>query len=233
MRNFFDLNMHAYPENEVKSEELLCAAKKYGYAGIAITNHDNTMLDETPDNLFPSSEELDYNSIFSGIEIRASSVHELKRKIKDWRKRVLILVVHGGEGKINKAAVKNSKIDILAHPFEGKGNLDPVLVRYAAENNIAIEFNINAIIHSRRFNRSRILRKMHQNLKLLRKYKAKMIITSNAHSLYDIRAPREMIALASLFGMRKEEAISALSDVPEAIMKKKWKKEKEVEVLFK
>jgi len=123
----------------------------------------------------------------------------------------------------------------LAHPCgeKGEGELNHVLVRYAAENGVAIDFNLNAIIQScrRRSERVRILSKMQENLKLVRKYKAPMILTSNARSIYDLRAPREMIALASLFGMRKEEAVHALSDIPTGVLEKKWKKEKEVEII--
>jgi ribonuclease P/MRP protein subunit RPP1 len=221
MPNFFDLNVHAYPETDVPVEEMLRVAKRYGYAGIAITNH-NDILNEVS------------NYIFSGVELRTNSVLELKRKIRLHWGKVSLLAVHGGNEKINRAALEDSRVDILAHPCgeKGEGELNHVLVRYAAENGVAIDFNLNAIIHSRRRSeRARILSKMRENLKLVRKYKVPMILTSNAHSIYDLRAPREMIALASLFGMRKEEAVHALSDIPKGVIEKNWKKEKVVELI--
>lgn len=223
MPNFIDLNVHAYPETDVPVEEMRRVAKRYGYAGIAITNHNDVLNDKVS------------NSVFSGVEIRTNSVAELKRKLKHhWGKETL-LAVHGGNEKINRAALEDSRVDILAHPCgeKGEGELNHVLVRYAAENGVAIDFNMNAIIQScrRRSERVRILSKMQENLKLVRKYKAPMILTSNARSIYDLRAPREMIALASLFGMRKEEAVHALSDIPTGVLEKKWKKEKEVEII--
>lgn len=222
MPNFIDLNVHAYPETDMPVEEMLRVAKRYGYAGIAITNHNDVLKNKVS------------NSVFSGVEIRTNSVTELKRKLKHhWGKETL-LAVHGGNEKINRAALEDSRVDILAHPCgeKGEGELNHVLVRYAAENGVAIDFNLNAIIQSsRRSERARILSKMRENLKLVRKYKAPMILTSNARSIYDLRAPREMIALASLFGMRKEEAVHALSDIPTGVLEKKWKKEKEVEII--
>ena len=220
MPNFFDLNVHARPETDVPVEDLWRIAKRYGYAGIAVTNHNeiaNTVS----------------RSVFRGVEIRASSVAELKRKIRLHGGKVPLLAVHGGDTKINRAALEDPRVDVLAHPCgeKGDGELNHVLVRYAAENGIAIDFNLNAILHTRRGDRARILAKMRENVKLVRKYKAPGIITSNAHSLYDLKAPREMIAVASLFGMRKEEAVHALSDIPEGILAKKWKKEKDVEIL--
>ncbi|MBA5942619.1 MAG: ribonuclease P protein component 3 [Methanophagales archaeon] len=234
MPNYFDLNVHAYPETETGSsvEELLRVARRYGYAGIAVTNHDELL-----------KEELRLNSIalYTGVEIRANSVVELKRKIKFYHGKTALLAVHGGNAKINRAAVEDSRVDILAHPCggaredgdgDGDGVLNHVLVRYAAENSVAIDFNMNGIIYNRRGERARIIGKMRDNLRLLRKYKAPMILTSNARSVYDLRAPREMIALASLFGMTKVEATSALSDIPLDILERRGEKERAVEVLL-
>ncbi|MCW3133395.1 MAG: hypothetical protein N2V78_03600 [Methanophagales archaeon] len=227
MPNFFDLNVHAYPETDIPVDDMFRIAKRYGYAGIAITNHDDT---EKGKEVIPP---LISNFIFRGVEIRTKSVSELKRKIKLHYGEVSLLAVHGGAEEINEAALKDSRVDLLAHPCgeKGEGELSHVLVRYAAENGVAIDFNLNAIIQSRRSDRARILWKMRQNLKLVRKYKAPAILTSNAQSKYDLRAPREMIALASLFGMKKEEAEHALSAIPEGVLEKKWKKETEVEII--
>ena len=225
MSKFFDLNVHAYPEDDVPIEDMLRTAKRYGYAGIAITNHDDSVKEDVSLPVL--------NTVFSGVEIRARSVSELKRKITHHRGKASVLAVHGGDEKINMAALKDYRVDILAHPSTEKGDseLNHVLVRYAAENGVAIDFSINAIIQSRRSDRARILLKMRDNLKLVRKYKAMAVLTSNAHSIYELRAPREMIAVASLFGMRQEEAVHALSDIPKGILEKKWKKAKEVEII--
>jgi ribonuclease P/MRP protein subunit RPP1 len=58
-----------------------------------------------------------------------------------------------------------------------------------------------------------------------------MLLTSHAQSLYELRAPREMMALAALIGLSPEEARAALSDCPAGVLAKRWKKEREVEVL--
>ncbi len=84
---------------------------------------------------------------------------------------------------------------------------------------------MGSIIRLRGSARVRALAELGHNLKLARKYDAPMLLTSNAQSIYDLRAPREMIALASIFGMTPEEAIAALSTVPEGIIQRgsrKW-----------
>jgi ribonuclease P/MRP protein subunit RPP1 len=223
MPSFYDLIVHAYPETEPSAAELLDVAKRYGYAGIAITNHDAIRAEQ------PGLPEL-----FTGVEIQADSVTTLKRKVKHHWGKVDLIVVHGGTEKINRAAVEHPLVDILAHPCgeKGEGGLNHVLVRFAAANGVAIDFNLDALIHTRRADRARVLSKMREILRLVRKYHAPMILTSHARSVYDLRAPREMIALAALLGMTAEEAKAALSDTPAGILAKRWKKESEVEVLY-
>ncbi|HID27325.1 MAG TPA: ribonuclease P protein component 3 [Methanosarcinales archaeon] len=216
---FYDFNIHSAPESSDNPEQLALIAKRYGYSGIAITNH----------NLYFNAAEYKIDipnfNIYKGIEIKVESANKLHSLIRKYRPKVEILAVHGGNESINRLAVENSQVDILAHPNQGKGNgINHILASYASENKVAIEFNLDVIIQTRGGYRVRALSDFRKNLKLARKYKVPMIITSNAFSVYDIRAPREMIALAKLFGMTKEEAINALSVTPMQIIEHRTKK---------
>ena len=219
---FYDLIVHAHPETETPAADLLSLARRYGYAGIAITNHDQFY--EAHPGL---------PGLFTGVEIQTESVTELKRAVKHYGGKVNLVVVHGGSEKINRAAVEHPRVDILAHPCgeKGEGGLNHVLVRYAAANGVAIDFNLDALIHTRRTDRARLLSKMREILRLVRKYHAPMLLTSHAQSLYELRAPREMMALAALIGLSPEEARAAVSDFPAGVLAKRWKREREVEVL--
>jgi len=48
-----------------------------------------------------------------------------------------------------------------------------------------------------------------------------MILTSDSSSVYDLRSPREMAAISSLFGMTPFEAIESMSTTPENILRRK------------
>ena len=215
-QKFYDFNIHAAPECENTPEELAETASGYGYAGIAITNH-------TPHPpRAPKTTDHAGTRVYSGIEIVAKNPTHLIQMIRKHRAKACVLSVHGGNEKINRAAVESHDVDILSHPGE---KLNQVLIRFASENRVAIEFNLDSIIKMRGTERVRALAEFRHNLKLARKYDAPMILTSNAQSVYDLRAPREMIALASVFGMTEEEAIASLSTVPEEIVRRgseKW-----------
>ncbi|MDY6964386.1 MAG: RNase P subunit p30 family protein [Halobacteriota archaeon] len=213
MKNkFFDLNVHSQPENSSSQAELCEVSKRYGYSGIAFTNHSDFFGGRMEMNVWNFE-------VYNGVEI-VSSVSKLKDEIRRFRPKVTVLSVHGGDERINRMAVEDRRVDILCHPEEVDGpGLNHVLARSATKNGVAIEFNIGEIIHNRGRSRSRILSFMAKNLKLARKYDVPMVLTSSANSIYDLRAPREMMALASLFGMTGEEALIALSLTPQQIIR--------------
>ena len=209
---FYDLNVHSIPDGKNTIPEMAALAIHFGYSGIAITNHSNTEFKP------PKFESNDFE-VFRGIEIVSNNPSKLHGLIGKYRKNVDVLVVHGGDENINRAAVENRNVDILAHPQTPKDSgLNHVLAKSASENNVAIEFNLDVIFKGRGGRRVHALSHFRKNVEIARKFDVPMILTSNAPSYFDLRAPREMMALAGLFGMDKNEAITAISTVPAGII---------------
>ena len=209
---FYDLNVHSMPDGKNATPQMAALANHFGYAGIAITNHSNT---ESKPSEFKSNG----FEVFRGIEIVSKNASKLHGLIGKYRNSVDVLVVHGGDENINRVAVENRNVDILAHPITPKDSgLNHVLAKSASENNVAIEFNLDAIFKGRGGRRVHALSYFRKNVQIARKFDVPMILTSNAASYFDLRAPREMMALAGLFGMDKDEAISAISTVPAGII---------------
>lgn len=164
--------------------------------------------------------------IFPGVLIQANDPIEMKQIVDKVREHVLIVIVHGGDYKINRAACENPKIDILAHPeFERIDNgLDDICVRSAATNNVAIQINFKEVLSTYRRPRSHVLDHISQNIRLCTNLKAPLIICSGAHSIWDMRDPRELIALGNVLGMDLGRAFSSLTDVPHKIFEGNRKK---------
>jgi ribonuclease P/MRP protein subunit RPP1 len=95
-----------------------------------------------------------------------------------------------------------------------------VLAAKAAKNRVAIEINLKYLLINRPKQRHRVLSHFRQIVKMYRKFKFPVIITSDANSIYDLRSPRDLVALATCFGMTSEEATEAMSAVPLEIMER-------------
>ena len=204
---FYDLIVHL-PGNAEEISRFSFVAKRYGYSGIALVNSKENSLHTVhkPAGL----------SIYRSVEISIKP-SRLRDEIKKQRASQNILIVRGGDEELDRQAVETEGLDILLQPAK----FNNVLAATAANNSITLGFDIGSIIRLRGEPRARELRIMRTNLKHARKYDLQMILTSDAHSLYDLRSPREMAALAGLFGMTTKEAADAMSKSPMEIIRKK------------
>ena len=203
----FDSKFYDFFTHPESPEPMAALAKKYGYSGIVVTNLKANEGIILPDDF----------SIYKGVEIRTKP-SRIREEIKKYRGSDHILIVEGGEEEINRAAVETEGLDILLHPLE----FNNVLAKAARDNSVSIGFNLGLLIRERGEARVRELKTMRINLKHARKYKLQFILTSDAHSIYDLRAPREMVAISSLFGMTEKEAVDAMSAAPLNILRRKY-----------
>lgn len=198
---FYDFYTH--PDN---TSLMAKEGKRYGYSGLAVIGQGTNEKTIFPEDF----------SIYRGVEIQAKP-SRVREEIRKYRESDHILIVEGGEEEINRAAVETEGLDILMHPLE----FNNVLAKAASDNSVSIGFNLGLLIRLRGEARVRELKTMRINLKHARKYKLQLILTSDAHSIYDLRAPREMVAISSLFGMTEKEAVDAMSATPLNILRRK------------
>ena len=155
-------------------------------------------------------------SVHMAVEIICKP-SKLRDEIKKYKESKEILVVRGGDEEFNRASVETPGLDILLQPAK----FNQVLAKAADDNSVTIGFDIGSIIRLRGEARIREFRSMRTNLRYARKYGLAMILTASPYSCYDFRSPREMAALAGLFGMTANEAACAMSAVPLDILRRK------------
>jgi len=199
--SFYDFNIHP---SDSSLTELAFEAKRLGYSGIGVINSTIPEKETLPENF----------SIYRCIEL-SGKPSRLREEIKKHKTEILTAV--GGDESLNRAAVETEGLDILMQPAQ----FNNVLAKAAFDNSIALGFNLGAIIHLRGDARVRELSIMRTNLRHARKYKLAMVLTSSARSVYDLRSPREMAALAGIFGMTAKEAVEAMSAAPLEILRRK------------
>lgn len=202
----FDLHFHG-------NQELVEEAKRLGYSGVGITHYytdDKSEFAEFND-LNPQGMVLK-----KSIEIIAKNPEDMRRKVQKSRNRADILIVRGGDLKINRAACEDRRVDILSQPYRTRRDIgiNHVLAKKAADNNVAIEINFKNFFKTNLRYRYRILSQFRHLVELERKFKFPLTITSNAGSKYHLKSPRDIVALAKCFSMNVEESLHALSITP-------------------
>jgi ribonuclease P/MRP protein subunit RPP1 len=202
------------PDGENTAEQLAALARHFGYSGIALANHSDKLPQSQP--VLSSTNEFE---VFRGIELVEENPSKLHGLIGKFRKSVDVLIVHGGSENVNRAALENPKVDILNHPaFDKSSGLNQVLAKAAAENNVAIGLTLRSLLHSRGPRRVRLLSDLRANLDLARKYDVSLVLSSDAMSCFDLRSPMDALALAEVCGLEEDEALEAMTTVPERII---------------
>jgi len=230
-RDFYDLDIQSELSSGSSSiEDIINIGERLGYRAIAISD----FLEERSDliKLQKEIEQINQNKdldVYLGAKVRANDIEELKNKIKLFRASADVLIVDGGNVKINRSAAEDSRVDILSRPeYKRKDSgLDHVIAKSASDNNVAVEINLNQLIKTKGKLRSHILGHMRRNVRLAEKYGVDIITSSGAEHAYQLRSPREMAAFPHLLGISLEKAMNTVSQVPKRILDRTRKVKKE------
>lgn len=215
---YYDLCIRYAPDDDASVEKFISLAKYFGFIGTGITEVAEKGSTPCRNLNIPNFD------LVHGIEIREDNPSKLHSQASRYARKANFLIVQGGEDKLNRSAIETADVDILSLPLGIKeGGFDHVIAKSAADRGIALEFDVGSLIRYRGGKRVHAISELGQRLMLARKYEVHMILTSAARSIYDMRGPRELVALANLFGMTKEEAIKSMTATPVTILKRKRK----------
>jgi len=210
MRRYVDLGIHAFPEGADTPKRFELVASKLGFHNIGIVYHS------------PYWTQFSDPRLISGVEVVAESVSELRKKIASYRHAVTILSVHGGNEKINRSACGDDRVDVLMHPESGRhSGLNQVTAKLAKKTGVAMGFNLDYFWKTKESEKARLLAFQRKNIALCKKFGVGFIITSDAYSHYDLRAPKELKALARLLFLKPNESDAALSSTPLQIVERR------------
>ncbi len=211
---FYDLEAHSTVSiGEHGADEMAHMAKRLGLHGMGIVSYFPDIVD------IPKIEGID---IISAVMLKAGNPQELNEMARRARNKSELLLVHGGNYDVNRAACENPLIDMLCHPELGRkdSGLDHVCMKSAHENNVAIQVNFREILESYKRNRIYMLTAMKKNVKLCQKYEVPVVTCSGAVTKWGLRSGRELAAISYLLGLELGKAIDTTSSVPETLVRR-------------
>jgi ribonuclease P/MRP protein subunit RPP1 len=217
MREYVDLGVHPFPEGADTPNRLSLVARRLGFSDIIATVHS------------PYWSESPALSSSKGVEIVASTVRDLRKKIAFFRDVSMIVSVHGGDERINRAACRDDRVDVLMHPERGKRNgLNQITAKLAKKNGVALGLCLDYFWKTEELERSRLLSFQRKNVVLCRKFGVRVVLTSNAYSHFDLRVPRQLKSLARLVQLSDEDSEIALSDTPLYIVRRRQERKEAI-----
>jgi ribonuclease P/MRP protein subunit RPP1 len=133
--------VHAHPDGEATVARLARTAAEYGYEGVVVRNHGDSAAAYDPGAVADA-----YGvDVVEGIEIRTDDPAQAGGLLGNYRSKRDVVCVHGGP--LNRFAVEQPKVDVLAHPM-CDGDVNHVLAKAAAENGVHLEFNLARVLRA-------------------------------------------------------------------------------------
>jgi len=183
-----DACVYPYPYGDSSVRRMALEAKALGF--------DRLVAADTPPGEFYGIE------IYSGILIRDAAVRDLMSRIKRERNNEAVVSVQAGDNGFNRSVINLKGVHILRGLHSADKNaFDHVAAKMAADNRVAIDFDLSPLISGRGFTRQRAMHRYRDILVLERRYEFPITLSSHARSILDMRAVREISGLCSLIGM--------------------------------
>ena len=189
--------VHARPDGESTVARMAATAADCGFGGIVVRNHGGERAEYDADAI---AERYGVD-VVDGVEIRAADTSRAGGYLGSHRPERTVVLVHGGDPAINRFAVENARVDVLAHPMAGDGDINHVLVKAAVENGVRLEFDLSGVLRQSGGRRVRTLQSLRKLREIVDHYDAPYVVSAGPTSHLEVRAPRELKALGEEIGV--------------------------------
>ncbi len=225
---WIDLHIHSnlsVGENTV--EEIVENAKKLGFSNIALA-------DVTKDNIKKAGElqkeikikrkVLNYR-IHLAADLFENSLKEAKREVVRVRRHVDYISLSTENLTVARWAAKSPLIDGLAiTSTKREVMVDKITSRFMLEGDTSYEVKTSFLGYLRARRKATVLRRLMLEMKIVKHYGNKIIFSSDAKNLIEMKTPLQFMSTAVLLGLDYNYAKKTVSLFPAEIISKNSKK---------
>ena len=193
--------VHAHPDGRTTAARFVETADRYGYDGVIVR-----AVDADPDyGRLRESLPID---VVDAAEVVAPDPQHASGAVGNARTERTLVCVRGGTDALNRFAVEQPRVDVLTRPFVGNTDSDSdinhVLVKAARDNAVLIEVNLGPALRANGGRRVRHLDRLRRLKRLLDHYETPYVVSANAESHLQLRAPRELATVGEEVGLGAE-----------------------------
>jgi ribonuclease P/MRP protein subunit RPP1 len=199
--------VHARPDGESTVARQALTAAEAGYEGVVVRNHGDSQHDADLERV---AEAYDVD-VVDGVEIRTEDLSRASGFLGNYRPKTTVVCVHGGTDEHNRFAVEQPAVDVLAHPMDG-GDFNHVLAKAAAENGVRVEFNLRRVLREDGGTRVQAIQSLRKLRELVDAFDVPYVVSADARSHLELRAPRELVAVGEVVGFDAEEIEAGLAE---------------------
>ncbi|RLM95784.1 RNase P subunit p30 family protein [Haloarcula sp. Atlit-7R] len=200
--------VYAHPDGDSTVARHALTAADSGYDGIVVRNHGDKPAEYEADAISDA-----YGvDVAAGVEVRADDPSRASGFVGNYRSDRTVVVVHGGDRRINRFAVEQPTVDVLAHPMRGDGDFNHVLANAAADNGVRVEFDFGPVLRASGGTRVRAIKELRKLRELVEDAGAPFVVSASPSNHLQIRAPRDLIAVGETIGFDADTVREGLTE---------------------
>jgi len=199
--------VHARPDGTSTVSRLARTAREYGFSGLVVRNHGDSRHDADLERVRDNYDV----DVVDGIEVRTDDPSRASGYVGNYRTDRTVVCVHGDSERMNRFAVEQPAVDVLAHPMDG-GDFNHVLAKEAARNGVRVEFSLARVLRVEGGRRVRAVQDLRKLRELVDHYDVPFVVTADARSHLHLRAPRELRAVGEAVGFTASQIDEGLAE---------------------
>ena len=184
---------YAHPDGDATAARLVQTARRYGYDGLVVRTRE---ADFDADAL---RERYDVD-VVPAVEVVADEPSSASGAVGNFRPDFPLVLVRGGTDALNRFAVEQDRVDVLAAPLSGDGSFNHVLAKAAVAHGTRVEFDLGPALRESGGTRVRALKGLRKLREIVGHYDAPYVVSARPTSHLELRSPRELAVLGSELG---------------------------------
>mgnify|MGYP000170191309 CR=1 FL=1 len=199
--------VHAHPDGDATVARHAATAARHGYDGIVVRTRDAlapTGADAGPASEAAALREAHGVDVVDAVEIDVDGPTSASGAVGNYRSDRTVVAIVGGDDALNRFAVEEPRVDVLARPMDGGGDFNHVLAKAARDNGVHVEFDLGPLLRATGGERVRALADLRKLREIVTYYDAPHVVSANPRSHLGLRAPRELVAAAEAVGFDPE-----------------------------
>lgn len=192
--------VRAAAQSQTTVARFAATVSRVGFDGMVVRNRQSDMAAYEPAVL---AERYGID-VVPGIEIDTTDKSVASGTIGHRRTEATLLLVRGRTPAINRFAAESPRVDVLSDPMSGEGDVNHVIVKAAAENDVALEFNLGRVLRRSGGSRVQALGGLRKLREIVEQYDAPFVVSADPKTHLQVRAPRELLAVGEAIGFERK-----------------------------
>lgn len=200
--------VRARPAGPSTVARLAATAADAGYAGVVVVNPPDERPAYDRDAIRAA---LDAD-VVDGVTLTPADPASASGAVGHHRPTTTVLALRGGDDTLASFAVRQDRVDVLFGAVDGEGDLNHVLVRAAADHGVRLAVELGPVLRAAGERRTAAIARLRKLRELVEAYDAPYVVTAGATSHLELRAPRELAAVAGVAGFDRDGVERGLAE---------------------